>query len=50
MTSIDGSKEGKLLFVGTEGAQMYRLNFDDLEAELISTGHVGAVNDIAIPL
>ncbi|XP_015251024.1 PREDICTED: cilia- and flagella-associated protein 52 [Cyprinodon variegatus] len=50
VTSIDGSKEGKLLFVGTEGAQMYRLNFDDLEAELISTGHVGAVNDIAIPL
>ncbi|KAM4751203.1 cilia- and flagella-associated protein 52-like isoform 2-T2 [Anableps anableps] len=48
VTSIAISEEGELCYVGTEAAQMYRFNFEDFKAELLSTGHRSAVKDIAI--
>uniref|UniRef100_A0A8D3EA63 Cilia- and flagella-associated protein 52 n=1 Tax=Scophthalmus maximus TaxID=52904 RepID=A0A8D3EA63_SCOMX len=50
VTSIALRGEGKEFFVGTEAAQMYRLSYTDFKAELISTSHSSAVNEIAIPL
>ncbi|KAK5604938.1 hypothetical protein CRENBAI_005649 [Crenichthys baileyi] len=49
VTSIVFSEEGEQLFIGTEGAQMYRLSFEDFHVELISTSHRSGVKDIAIP-
>ncbi|GLD64997.1 cilia- and flagella-associated protein 52 [Lates japonicus] len=48
VTSIAIRGEGQQFFVGTEAAQMYRFNYVDFKAELISTSHNSAVKDVAI--
>uniref|UniRef100_A0A3Q3KS70 Cilia- and flagella-associated protein 52 n=1 Tax=Monopterus albus TaxID=43700 RepID=A0A3Q3KS70_MONAL len=48
VTSIDIRGEGQQFFVGTEAAQMYRFSYQDFKAELISSSHSSAVNDVAI--
>lgn len=50
VTSIAIRGEGQQFFVGTEAAQMYRFNYVDFKAELISTSHNSAVKDVAITL
>ncbi|XP_008315004.1 cilia- and flagella-associated protein 52 [Cynoglossus semilaevis] len=49
VTSIALRGEDQQIFVGTEASQMYSITFRDLKAELISTGHSCAVNDVVIP-
>ncbi|CAG5947586.1 cilia- and flagella-associated protein 52 [Menidia menidia] len=49
VTSIAVREDEQQFFVGTEAAQMYRLNYENFEAELMSTSHSSAVNDVAIP-
>lgn len=48
VTSIAIRGEGQQFFVGTEAAQMYRFSYEDFKAELISTSHNSAVNDVAM--
>lgn len=48
VTSIALRGEGQQFFVGTESAQIYRFSYEDFKAELISTSHNSAVNDVAI--
>uniref|UniRef100_A0A7N8XA46 Cilia- and flagella-associated protein 52 n=1 Tax=Mastacembelus armatus TaxID=205130 RepID=A0A7N8XA46_9TELE len=48
VTSIALSEDGQQFFVGTETAQMYRFNYQDFKAELISSSHSSAVKDVAI--
>uniref|UniRef100_A0A8C4GF86 Cilia- and flagella-associated protein 52 n=1 Tax=Dicentrarchus labrax TaxID=13489 RepID=A0A8C4GF86_DICLA len=48
VTSIALRGEGQQFFVGTEAAQMYRFNYEDHKAELISTSHNSAVKDVVI--
>ncbi|XP_028265372.1 cilia- and flagella-associated protein 52 [Parambassis ranga] len=49
VTSIATRGEGQQVFVGTEDAEMYCFSYDNFEAQLISTSHINAVNDVAIP-
>ncbi|XP_014847752.1 PREDICTED: cilia- and flagella-associated protein 52-like isoform X1 [Poecilia mexicana] len=49
VTSVAFSDEGGQLLVGTEGAQMYRVSFEDFKADLLCTGHRSTIHDIAIP-
>uniref|UniRef100_UPI0037E89E24 cilia- and flagella-associated protein 52 n=1 Tax=Semicossyphus pulcher TaxID=241346 RepID=UPI0037E89E24 len=48
VTSIALRGEGQQFFVATETSQMYCFSYDDFKAELISTSHNGAINDVAI--
>ncbi|XP_041640015.1 cilia- and flagella-associated protein 52 [Cheilinus undulatus] len=48
VTSIALRGEGQQFYVGTEAGQMYCFSYDNFKAELISTSHSSAVNDIAI--
>lgn len=50
VTSIALRGDGQQFFVGTKAAQMYSFSSDNFEAELISTSHNSAVNDVAILL
>lgn len=50
VTSIALRGEGQQFFVGTEAAQMYRFSYNDFKAELISSSHSRAVNDVAMCL
>ncbi|XP_030298209.1 cilia- and flagella-associated protein 52 [Sparus aurata] len=48
VTSIALRGDGQQFFVGTKAAQMYSFSSGNFEAELISTSHNSAVNDVAI--
>lgn len=50
VTSIALRGEGQQFFVGTEAAQIYHYGYDDFKAELISSSHSRAVNDVAMCL
>lgn len=50
VTSIALRGEGQQFFVGTEAAQMYSFGYDDFKAELVSSSHSRAVNDVAMCL
>lgn len=50
VTSITLRGEAQQFFVGTEAAQMYSFGYDDFKAELVSSSHSRAVNDVAMCL
>ncbi|KAM6939824.1 cilia- and flagella-associated protein 52 [Xenentodon cancila] len=49
VTSIAVRGEEQEFFVGTEGSQMYRFSCESFTAELMSTSHTNAVQDVVFP-
>ena len=49
MTSIAIREEDHQFYVGTEAAQIHSISYSDFKAELLSSSHTSAVNDVAIP-
>jgi cilia- and flagella-associated protein 52 len=50
VTSVSVSGDGLSFFAGTDAGNTYRVRVSSLEAELLSTAHFGAINDICFPV
>ncbi|CAF0892575.1 unnamed protein product [Didymodactylos carnosus] len=49
ITSLALRGEGHMIFIGTDRAHIYKVNYADWKMELINTCHNSPINDIAFP-